>query len=54
MSAVLGDVILPLVCIEDNICTVVLADTKGKPFTIVEFLFNYNTKKQKGEHQSSL
>lgn len=40
MSAVLGDIIFPLVSIEDNICTVVLADTKGKPFTIVEFLFH--------------
>ncbi|WFR57820.1 thioesterase [Anaerocolumna sp. AGMB13025] len=37
MSAVLGDVIVPMVCKEDTTYTVVLANTEGKPFTIIEF-----------------
>lgn len=37
MSAVLGDVIIPMVCDENNTYTVVLANTEGKPFTIIEF-----------------
>ncbi|MDF2610354.1 MAG: acyl-ACP thioesterase [Lachnospiraceae bacterium] len=36
-SAVLGDVIVPMVNFEDNIFTVVLADTESKPYTIIEF-----------------
>jgi acyl-ACP thioesterase len=37
MSAVLGDIIVPMVCKEDSTYTVVLANTEGKPFTIIEF-----------------
>ncbi len=37
MSAVLGDIIVPMVCREDTTYTVVLANTEGKPFTIIEF-----------------
>ncbi len=37
MSAVLGDIITPMVCKEENTYTVVLANTEGKPFTIIEF-----------------
>ncbi len=37
MSAVLGDIIVPMVCSENNTYTVVLANTEGKPFTIIEF-----------------
>lgn len=37
MSAVLGDIIVPMVNYENNICTVVLANTEGKPYTIIEF-----------------
>jgi hypothetical protein len=38
MSAVLGDIIVPMVCEENHTFTVVLANTEGKPYTIVEFL----------------
>ena len=38
MSAVLGDIIIPMVCKDNNTFTVVLSNTEGKPFTIVEFL----------------
>lgn len=37
MSAVLGDVIVPMICNELNTYTVILASTDGKPFTIIEF-----------------
>lgn len=37
-SAVLGDIIVPMVCQEDHTFTVVLANIEGKPYTIVEFL----------------
>lgn len=37
-SAVLGDVIYPKVCAEDNQVIVSLEDEAGSPFTIVEFL----------------
>jgi acyl-ACP thioesterase len=37
MSAVLGDIIVPMVSSDNNIFTVVLANTEGKPFTIIEF-----------------
>lgn len=36
-SAVLGDEIIPLVHIEDNVCVVVLANSEHKPYCIVEF-----------------
>ena len=38
MQAVLGDTILPLVTEEKNHYTIVLADMKGKPYAIVEFV----------------
>lgn len=37
MQAVLGDTILPLVTEEENHYTIVLADTKCKPYAIVDF-----------------
>jgi len=37
MSAVLGDIIIPMICSENNTYTVVLASMDGKPFTIIEF-----------------
>lgn len=37
MSAVLGDIIVPMVCKEAAAYTVVLANTEGKPFTVIEF-----------------
>jgi acyl-ACP thioesterase len=37
MSAVLGDIIVPMVNHVNNTYTVVLASTDGKPFTIIEF-----------------
>ena len=37
MSAVLGDIIVPMVCRENNTYTVVLANQERKPFTIIEF-----------------
>ena len=37
ISAVLGDIIVPMVCNENDTYTVVLASTDGKPFTIIEF-----------------
>ncbi len=37
MSAVLGDIIVPMVCRENSTYTVVLANQEGKPFTIIEF-----------------
>lgn len=36
-SAVLGDVITPMVCNDHNIYTVVLANKNGTPYTIIEF-----------------
>lgn len=41
-SAVLGDVILPLVFVDGDICLVVLADTNQKPYAIVEFTRAHN------------
>lgn len=38
MSAVLGDIIVPMVNKVDNKFTVVLANTENKPFTIIEFI----------------
>lgn len=37
MSAVLGDIIVPMVCREEDTYTAVLANTDGKPYTIIEF-----------------
>jgi len=37
MSAVLGDIIVPMISYDNNAYTVVLASTDGKPFTIIEF-----------------
>ncbi|MGB8452264.1 MAG: acyl-ACP thioesterase domain-containing protein [Anaerocolumna sp.] len=37
MSAVLGDIIVPMVCKDNDTYTVVLANTEEKPFTIIEF-----------------
>lgn len=37
MSAVLGDIIVPMVYRDNNTITIVLASTEGKPFTIIEF-----------------
>lgn len=37
-SALLHDVIYPLVTLEENICTVVLADADHKPYTTVQFI----------------
>ncbi len=37
MSAILGDVIVPWMYNENNTYMVVLANTEGKPFTIIEF-----------------
>lgn len=37
MSAVLGDTIVPMVSEKKNLCSVVLADTNGNPYTIIEF-----------------
>jgi acyl-ACP thioesterase len=36
-SAVLGDTIIPMVNFENNVFTVVLTDTDGKPYTVIEF-----------------
>ncbi len=36
-QAILGDIIYPKMCHEDNTCTIVLSDDTGKPFTILEF-----------------
>lgn len=36
-SAVLGDTIIPMVNFENNVYTVVLTDTDGKPYTVIEF-----------------
>lgn len=37
MSALLGDIIVPMVNEAKDTCTVVLADTKGNPYTVIEF-----------------
>ena len=37
MSAVLGDTIVPMIDRNDNTITVVLANTEGNPFSIIEF-----------------
>lgn len=37
MQAVLGDIILPLVAVENNRYTIALANTEGKPYAVVEF-----------------
>lgn len=36
-SAMLGDLILPMIFENENLCTVVLADTDQKPYAIIEF-----------------
>lgn len=38
MSAVLGDTIVPMINRNDDTITVVLANTEGKPFSIIEFI----------------
>jgi medium-chain acyl-[acyl-carrier-protein] hydrolase len=37
MSAILGDIIVPMVCSEANFYTVVLANEEEKPYAIIEF-----------------
>ena len=37
-SAVLNDIVKPYISLEDNACTILLADENDKPFTIVQFL----------------
>lgn len=37
MSAVLGDIIIPMVCREGDTYTVVLANTDKKPYSVIEF-----------------
>ena len=37
MSALLGDTIVPMVNESKDTYTVVLADTKGTPYTVIEF-----------------
>jgi acyl-ACP thioesterase len=38
MSAVLGDMIIPIVHIADDICTIVLSNLDKKPYVIMEFI----------------
>lgn len=36
-SALLGDTVKPYISLEDNVCTILLADENDKPFTIIQF-----------------
>lgn len=37
ISALLGDIIVPMVNVTNDFCTVILANTNGKPYAVIEF-----------------